>query len=106
MGGMQGELTETVKALDGGVEAAQTELEQAQAAAQQPVQLRLVARPEPKADAPKKAVGSLKNSAIMQRLQGSLGGPPTVSPIAVPVAKDSGSNSSPKASAAPKPLSR
>ena len=66
---MQGELNEAVKTLDLGVQAAQSEFDLASEAAAKPVSLKLVVKPEPRSNAPAKAVGSLKNSAIMQRLQ-------------------------------------
>ena len=72
----QGELSDTVKALDLGVQAAESELEQASAAAEQIVKVSLTARPEAKAAAPQKRVGSLKNSAMLQQLQSQMGGGP------------------------------
>ena len=65
-----------MKALDLGVQAAVSELEQASAAAQQIVKVSLTARPEAKAAAPQKAVGSLKNSAMLQQLESQMGGGP------------------------------
>lgn len=75
--GLQGELTETVKALDSGVEAATAELEQASQAAEQVVKLRLVVRPDAETGGkgpPKKAVGSLKNNPMLLKLQAAKGG--------------------------------
>ena len=65
---MQGELSEAVKTLDLGVQAAQSEFDLASEAAAKPIFLRLVVRPEPRSTASAKAVGSLKNSPLMQRL--------------------------------------
>ena len=67
----QGELTDTVKTLDLGVQAAQSELDLAAETAARLVALKLVCKPDAQAAAPAKPMGSLKNSAIMQRLQAS-----------------------------------
>lgn len=66
---IQGELSEAVKTLDLGVQAAQVEYDAASQAASHIISARLVAKPEPKSANPAKAVGKLKNSAVMQRLQ-------------------------------------
>lgn len=71
---IQGELTEAVKTLDLGVQAAQAEHDLASEAAARFVTVRIVAKPEAKPATPAKAVGSLKNSAIMQRLQAQKAG--------------------------------
>lgn len=81
---MQGELLETVRALDEGIKAADEEMQQATAAAEQLVQVQLTLRPSATVGTRPKAPGSLRNSPVMMRLQSQAAEPPKVSPIAVP----------------------
>lgn len=67
---VQGELTEAVKALDLGTQAAEAELKLASEAASSFIKLSLTCRPEPKSAAPLRPVGKLKANPIQQNLQG------------------------------------
>ena len=75
---MQGEMQETVRALDLGVKAAADELDAAQASSNALVTVILTAKPEPAShdapshDAASAKVGSLKNSAAAARLQAAM----------------------------------
>jgi len=82
---LQGELSEAVKTLDLGVDAAQSEQELAEECATAVLRVRLVVRPETQAKA-QQPVGKLKSNAAAQALRAKLGGGSTASAGSTPKA--------------------